>query len=93
MGVITEEARRWAEQDYPDYAFAVNERDIQKYAHAIGETDRMHFDREAAIEAGYDEIVAPPFFPYVIRASSLKSEIFSFGKLGSDPVVTPETVY
>jgi hydroxyacyl-ACP dehydratase HTD2-like protein with hotdog domain len=67
MGVITEEARRWAEQDYPDYAFAVNERDIQKYAHAIGETDRIHFDREAAIEAGYDEIVAPPFFPYVIR--------------------------
>jgi len=67
MGVITEEARRWAERDYPDYAFTVGERDIQKYAHAIGETDPMHFERAAAVEAGYADVVAPPLFPYVIR--------------------------
>lgn len=67
MGVITDEARSWAEREFPRYVFDVGRRDIQKYAHAIGETDPIHFDAAAAMDAGYSDIVAPPFFPYVIR--------------------------
>lgn len=67
MGVITEQAREWATQDYPSYTFDVGRTDIQKYAHATGETDPVYFDADAAREAGYADIVAPPFFPYVIR--------------------------
>ncbi len=67
MGVITEEARAWAQREYPSYTMAVGRTDIQKYAHAIGETDSVYFDSEAARAAGYADVVAPPFFPYVIR--------------------------
>ena len=67
MGVITDEAREWANSSFPRYVFDVGRRDIQKYAHAIGETNPIHFDPAAAAAEGYSDIVAPPFFPYVIR--------------------------
>lgn len=67
MGVITDEAREWAERRYPSYVFEVGRQDIQRYSHAVGETDPVHFDPEAARAAGYDDVVAPPFFPYVAR--------------------------
>lgn len=67
MGVITDEARRWAEQKYPAVSFAVTTRDIAQYAHAIDATDRIHFDQEEAQAAGYRGVVAPSLFPYVIR--------------------------
>lgn len=67
MGVITDEAKAWADRDYPDAEFEVGRSDVQKYSHAIGETDPIHFDVAAARDAGYTDVVAPPFFPYVIR--------------------------
>ncbi len=67
MGVITEEARQWANRAYPDYEFDVTSRDIARYAHAIEATDPIHFDRAAARQEGYRDVVAPPLFPYVIR--------------------------
>ena len=88
MGLITDEARAWATQRYPDFTFEVNARDIQKYAYAIGETDPIHFDRDAAIEAGYDDVVAPPFFPYVIRMHAAhliaRDELEPDGSAGAD---------
>ncbi len=67
MTLITEEARRWADRSYPEVAFNVDARDIAKYAVAIGATDPIHFEREAAEEAGYRDVVAPSMFCYVIR--------------------------
>jgi hydroxyacyl-ACP dehydratase HTD2-like protein with hotdog domain len=67
MTVITGEAREWAQQEYPSYTMTVGRTDIQKYAHAIGETDPIYLDPDAARNAGYADVVAPPFFPYVIR--------------------------
>jgi acyl dehydratase len=67
MTVITDQAREWAQRAYPSYSMTVGRTDIQKYAHATGETDPIYFDDAAAREAGYADIVAPPFFPYVIR--------------------------
>lgn len=67
MGLITEEARRWAEREHASVSFAVTAMDIAKYAHAIEATDRIHFDREEAQAAGYRGVVAPALFPYVIR--------------------------
>lgn len=88
MGLITDEARRWAKRTYPDSTFEVTARDIAKYAHAIGESDPIHFDREAAVEVGYADVVAPPFFPYVVRmqASNLvaRSELQPDGSAGED---------
>jgi hydroxyacyl-ACP dehydratase HTD2-like protein with hotdog domain len=67
VGVITDEARGWAEKEFPRFEFTVTERDIAQFAHATEATDPIHFDRAAARAAGYDDIVAPALFPYVIR--------------------------
>ena len=67
MGVITEEARDWADRDYPRFEMQVTATDIARFAHATGETDPIHFDREAANAAGYADVVAPTLFSYVVR--------------------------
>lgn len=65
--MLTDEARTWAEQPFEDYVFEVGRRDIQKFAHAVGETNPIHFDVDAARAAGHRDVVAPFYFPYVIR--------------------------
>ena len=67
MGVITEEARLWANREYPSFDFEVTATDIAKFAHATGETNPIHFDKEAAVASGYPDVVAPSLFPYVMR--------------------------
>jgi 3-methylfumaryl-CoA hydratase len=65
--VITEEARRWADRQYPRFEMEVTATDIAKFAYATGETNPIHFDREAAVAAGYPDLVAPTLFTYVVR--------------------------
>jgi 3-methylfumaryl-CoA hydratase len=67
MSVMTDEARRWADREYPGFEMTVSATDIAKFAHATGETDPIHFDRDAAIAAGFTDVVAPTLFPYVVR--------------------------
>jgi len=65
--VITEEARAWADRDYPDFEYLVTAIDIARFARATGETNPIHYDPAAAAAAGYAGVVAPTMFPYVIR--------------------------
>lgn len=67
MGVITDEARSWADREYPSFDYLVTATDIARFAHGTGETNPVHFDRDAAISAGYPGVVAPTLFPYVVR--------------------------
>jgi acyl dehydratase len=67
MGVITDEARVWADRDYPVFDYEVTAIDIARYARATGETNPIHYDRGAAEESGHRDVVAPTTFPYVIR--------------------------
>jgi len=67
MGVITEEARAWAQRDYPSHEFTVTTHDIRRFATAIGASNPIHFDREAAVSAGFADLVAPTLFTYVVR--------------------------
>lgn len=67
MTVINDEARRWAEREYPGFEMQVTATDIARFAHATGETNPIHFDREAALAAGYPDVVAPTLFTYVVR--------------------------
>lgn len=67
MGVITEEARRWADREYPPFEMQVTSTDIARFSHATGETNPIHFDKEAAVAAGYADVVAPTLFSYLIR--------------------------
>ena len=67
MGIITEEARQWAQQSHPAHSFQVTAHEIARYSRAIGATNPIHYQPEAARAAGYADVVAPPLFPYVIR--------------------------
>lgn len=67
MSVITEEARNWAGQDFPSFEYPVTAVDIARFARATGETNPIHFDRDAAMAFGFSDVVAPAMFPYVIR--------------------------
>lgn len=66
--LITPEVRAWAERGYPSAEVAITARDIAKFAHATGETDPIHFDAEAAVAAGFRDVVAPAMFYLVLRS-------------------------
>ena len=86
MGVITDEARTWAERSYPDFEYQVSRIDIARFARATGETDPVHYDPEAAVAAGYSDVVAPTMFPYSIRmhASNLAGDLEPDGSASAD---------
>lgn len=67
MGLLTDEARAWAQEPFDPYEVTISATDIARYARAIGETDPIYFDPAAAREAGHSDVVAPPYFPYTIR--------------------------
>jgi acyl dehydratase len=46
-------------------AYAVGREKIREYAAAVGETDPLYFDPEAARQAGFADVVAPPMFAAV----------------------------
>ena len=45
--------------------YAVGREKVREYAHATGETDARCLDPEAAREAGFADVVAPPMFAAV----------------------------
>lgn len=45
--------------------YAVGREKVREYAHAVGETDPLHHDPEAARAAGFADVVAPPMFAAV----------------------------
>jgi 3-methylfumaryl-CoA hydratase len=84
--VITDEARAWADRTYPEFDYPVTRIDIARFARATGETNPVHDDRAAAVEAGHDDVVAPTMFPYVIRmhASTLEGDLEPDGSPSGD---------
>jgi acyl dehydratase len=56
---------------YPPNTYAVGREKIREYAAAVGETNPLHFDLEAARGAGYADLVAPPMFAVVYAARSV----------------------
>jgi acyl dehydratase len=50
---------------YDRLVYAVGREKVREYAHAVGETNPLHLDVEAARAAGYADVVAPPMFAVV----------------------------
>ncbi|MPZ59820.1 MAG: hypothetical protein GEU93_00715 [Propionibacteriales bacterium] len=65
--LLTDATREWANRSYPVHYVAVTAGDIRRFAYATGETDPIHFDREAARAAGFPDVVAPPMFYVFLR--------------------------
>lgn len=61
---------------YDPDTYAVGREKIREYASAVGETNPLHFDVEAARAAGYQDLVAPPMFAVVYGARAVMPAIF-----------------
>ena len=63
-------------KSYAPMTYAVGREKIKEYALAVGETNPLHLDPEAARAAGYRDVVAPPMFAVVYSAPSVGPPIF-----------------
>ena len=62
----------------PGEPYEVSRVKIADFANAIGDSSALYRDREAAIKAGYPDVIAPPTFAIVISMASA-------GQANSDP--------
>jgi acyl dehydratase len=58
-------------KQWPPVAYEVCLEKIREYAHAVGETNPVHLDREAALADGFRDVVAPPMFCVVYSAPAM----------------------
>ncbi len=56
---------------YPPYEYEVGKEKIREYAQAVGEDNRVYYDREEARAAGFRDIPAPPMFAVVYAMGSV----------------------
>src|SRR3954453_10921918 len=61
---------------YPPTVYAVGREKVREYALAVGETNPLHLDFEAALPAGPGDVLAPPMFAVVYSAPSMAPAIF-----------------
>jgi len=63
-------------KSYGPTTYAVGREKIREYASAVGETNPLYFDVEAASAAGYADVVAPPMFAVVFASRSVTPALF-----------------
>jgi acyl dehydratase len=56
---------------YEPSTYEVGLEKIREYSNAVGETEAVHHDREAAKSAGFRDVVAPPMFAVVYSAGAM----------------------
>ena len=61
---------------YPPATYAVGREKVKEYASAVGETNPLHLDPDAARAAGYDDVVAPPMFAVVYQSPAVMPGLF-----------------
>jgi acyl dehydratase len=61
---------------YGPFLYAVGREKVKEYARAVGETDPLHLDHEAARAAGHADVVAPPMFAVVYAAPAITAALF-----------------
>jgi acyl dehydratase len=63
-------------KSYPSTLYAVGREKIKEYALAVGETNPLHLDPEAARAAGFRDVVAPPMFCVVYCGQAMGPPLF-----------------
>ncbi len=61
---------------YDPVTYAVGREKIREYASAVGETNPLHHDLQAARDAGYADLLAPPMFAVVYASRSVIPALF-----------------
>ena len=64
------------DKTYGPITYAVGREKIREYAYAVGETNPLHLDLEAARAAGHRDLVAPPMFAVVYSSPVLMPALF-----------------
>lgn len=68
---------------YSPTVYAVGREKVREYAAAVGETNLLYFELDAARAAGYADVVAPPMFAVVYAGAAVVQGIFD-PELGID---------
>src|SRR5881275_3403990 len=63
-------------KSYDPTTYAVGREKIREYASAVGETNPLHLDVEAARAAGYADVIAPPMFAVVYSSRAAIPAMF-----------------
>jgi acyl dehydratase len=58
-------------KEFPAATYEVGREKIREYANAVGADNPVHHDRDAAKEAGFRDVVAPPMFCVVFSAPAM----------------------
>jgi acyl dehydratase len=61
---------------YPATTYAVGREKVREYALAVGESNPLYLDVEAARAAGHDDVVAPPMFAVVYAMRAVAPAMF-----------------
>lgn len=61
---------------YPTSTYAVGREKVREYALAVGESNPLYLDVEAARAAGYADVVAPPMFAVVYGLRAVAAPLF-----------------
>ena len=61
---------------YPPTVYAVGREKVREYARAVGESDPLYLDVEAARAAGHADVVAPPMFAVVYAMPAVAHGMF-----------------
>ena len=61
---------------FPPVSYAVGREKIREYAQAVGETNPLHADVDAARAAGHADLVAPPMFAVVYTSPAIGPAFF-----------------
>ena len=68
---------------YPPCTYAVGREKVREYAVAVGESNPLYVDVQAARDAGYEDVVAPPMFAVVYGLAAMWPVLFD-PELGID---------
>ncbi len=63
-------------KSFPPMRYAVGREKIREYSRAVGETNPLHFDLDAARAAGFSDVVAPPMFAVVYGLPAVGVALF-----------------
>jgi acyl dehydratase len=61
---------------YEPVLYAVGREKIKEYARAVGETNPVHLDVQAARAAGYADVAAPPMFAVIYSGAAVGPPLF-----------------
>ncbi|MFZ0043004.1 MAG: MaoC family dehydratase N-terminal domain-containing protein [Solirubrobacteraceae bacterium] len=61
---------------YAPTTYAVGREKVREYAYAVGESNQIHIDPDAARAVGFADVVAPPMFAVVFSGQAMSAPLF-----------------